>query len=89
MKKVTPDYIANSTHTACNRAGVEENWSLHQTLRMHDVIVIYVGAFVELTRGQPLEDIWIASRIKTSGSIALIQYVPPLGIQIFSISLIN
>ena len=30
---------------------------------MHDVIVIYVGAFVELTRGQPLEDIWIASGI--------------------------
>ena len=56
---------------------------------MHDVIVIYVGAFVELTRGQPLEDIWIASGIdKTSGSIALMQYVPPLRIQIFSISLI-
>ena len=30
---------------------------------MHDVIVIYVGALVELTRGQPLEDIWIASGI--------------------------
>ena len=28
---------------------------------MHNVIVIHVGAFVELTRGQPLEDIWIAS----------------------------
>ena len=43
---------------------------------MHDVIVIYIGAFVELTRGQPLEDIWIASGIdKTSSSIALMQYV--------------
>ena len=30
---------------------------------MHDDFVIYVGAFVELTRGQPLEDIWIASGI--------------------------
>ena len=57
---------------------------------MHDVIVIYVGTFVEPTRGQPLEDIWIASRIdKDPGSIALMQYVQPLRIQIFSISLIN
>ena len=42
---------------------------------MHDVIVIYVGVFVELTRSQPLEDIWIASGIdKSSGSITLMQY---------------
>ena len=30
---------------------------------MHDVIVIYVGAFAEITRDQPLEDIWTASGI--------------------------
>ena len=47
---------------------------------MHDVIVIYVGAFVELTRGQPfsrgyLDCLW---KIKTTGSIPLIQCVPPL-----------
>ena len=49
--------------------------------------MILVGAFVKLTRGQPLDNISIAFEIDnqrpSSGSIALMQYVSLLGIQIF------
>ena len=47
-----------------------------------DVIVILVGVFVALTRAQPLADIWIAFGMGKDyiGSIALMQYLPPLGI---------
>ena len=57
---------------------------------MHDVIVICVGAFIKPTRGQPLENNWIASGIGKDPRFYSINVICiTLTDSIFSILLIN
>ena len=85
--KETVVFVGNNSHVMPSCIHEEADSIAHTA--DNDVIVILVGAFVKLTRSQLLDDIWIAIGIdEDSGSIALMQYVPPLqlGIHTSSIS---